>query len=102
MKTVFVIRNQNGHYLGRHGEWLDGSHVPALFRTEHRDVAVNELVEVNLRDFDLRGEVVGFEGVEGDYPVVEVTNPIVDKTVSEAAEAAAAVHTEDTRQVSEA
>jgi hypothetical protein len=61
VKTIFVIRNQNGHYLGRNGEWLDGSHVPALFRTEHRDVAVNELVEVNLRDFDLRGEIVGVE-----------------------------------------
>lgn len=102
MKTVFVIRNQNGHYLGRHGEWLDGSHVPALFRTEHRDVAVNELVEVNLRDFDLRGEVVGIEGVEGDYPVVEVTNPIVDSGVQGAAEAASGTTAEDTRQVSEA
>ncbi|MFM7784257.1 MAG: heat-shock protein HtpX [Gammaproteobacteria bacterium] len=102
MKTVFVIRNQNGHYLGRHGEWLDGSHVPGLFRTEHRDVAVNELVEVNLRDFDLRGEVVGIEGVEGDYPVVEVTNPIVDTPVKEATEAAAAAETEDAQQVSEA
>lgn len=77
MKTIFVIRNQNGHYLGRNGEWLDGSHVPALFRTEHRDAAVNELVEVNLRDFDLRGEIVACEAETGDYPVVEVLNPIV-------------------------
>jgi len=80
VKTVFVIRNQNGHYLGRNGEWLDGSHVPGLFRTEHRDVAMNELVEVNLRDFDLRGEIVGFEAEAGDYPVVEVLNPIVITT----------------------
>lgn len=77
MKTVFVIRNQNGHYLGRNGEWLDGSHVPGLFRTEHRDVAMNELVEVNLRDFDLRGEIIGCEAEAGEYPVVEVLNPIV-------------------------
>jgi hypothetical protein len=77
VKTVFVIRNQNGHYLGRNGEWLDGSHVPGLFRTEHRDVAMNELVEVNLRDFDLRGEIIGCEAEAGEYPVVEVLNPIV-------------------------
>lgn len=77
MKTIFVIRNQNGHYLGRNGEWLDGSHVPGLFRTEHRDVAMNELVEVNLRDFDLRGEIIGCEAEAGEYPVVEVLNPIV-------------------------
>ncbi len=77
MKTIFVIRNQNSHYLGRHGEWLDGSHVPGLFRTEHRDAAVNELVEVNLRDFGLRGEIIVCEAASGDYPVVEVLNPIV-------------------------
>ena len=79
MKTLYVIRNQNQHYLGRRGEWLDGSHVPALFRTEHRDVAVNELVEVNLRDFDLRGEIIGVEAEGGDYPVVDVLNPIVTR-----------------------
>jgi hypothetical protein len=77
LKTIFVIRNQNGHYLGRNGDWHDGSHVPGLFRTEHRDVAVNELVEVNLRDFDLRGEIIACEAEDGDYPVVEVLNPIV-------------------------
>mgnify|MGYP003342168659 CR=1 FL=1 len=89
MKTVFIIRNQVGHYLGRNGEWLDGSHVPGLFRTDHRDVAVNELVEVNLRDFDLRGEIIGCEAEDGEYPVVEVLNPIVappeQAEVSEAA-----------------
>ena len=93
MKTIFVIRNQNGHYLGRHGEWLDGSHVPGLFRTEHRDAAVNELVEVNLRDFDLRGEIIVCEAASGDYPVVEVLNPIV---ASEPAEHEEPGPTEDT------
>lgn len=76
MKTIYVIRNQYNHFLGRHGEWLDGSHVPALFRTDHRDVAVNELVEVNLRDFDLRGEILACESDDDGYPVVEVLNPI--------------------------
>ena len=76
MKTIYLIRNQRQHYLGRHGEWLDGSHVPALFRTAHRDVAVNELVEVNLRDFDLRGEIIAREADEDGYPAVEVLNPI--------------------------
>ena len=76
MKTIFVIRNQNQHYLGRHGDWLDSSHVPALFRTEHRDAAVNQLVEVNMRDFSLRGEIIACEADEGGYPAVEVLNPI--------------------------
>lgn len=76
MKKLLVIRNQNNHYLGRRGEWLDGSHVPALFRTEHRDTALNELFETNIRDFDLRGEILECEVDKHGYPVVEVLNPI--------------------------
>lgn len=76
MTTIYVIRNQNGHYLGRNGEWVDGSHPPAMFRTPHRDVALNELVEVNLRDLALRGELLSCEVEEGGYPIVEVLNPI--------------------------
>ena len=76
MTTIYVIRNQNQHYLGRNGEWVDGSHLPALFRTPHRDVALNELVEVNLRDLTLRGELLACEADDGGYPRVEVLNPI--------------------------
>lgn len=76
MKTLYVIRNQSQHYLGRHGEWLDGSHPPGLFRTEHRDIAVNELVEANLRDVALRAEILPCEPDRHGYPVVEVLNPL--------------------------
>lgn len=76
MKTLYVIRNQNRHYLGRHGEWLDGSHVPALFRSEHRDVAVNELVELNLRDIALRAEIMACDPDSHGNPQVPVLNPL--------------------------
>jgi hypothetical protein len=89
VKTIYVIRNQNQHYLGRRGEWLDGSHVPGLFRTEHRDAAVNELVEVNMRDFDLRGEIIACEADDSGYPVVEVLNPIPEAAEEPATEAPA-------------
>lgn len=87
MKTLFVIRNQNNHYLGKQGQWVDGSHRPALFRSEHRDVALNELFEVNIRDFDLRGELISVEMDDKRLPVVEVLNPIeVVEPVDEAPE----------------
>ena len=78
MKQLFVIRNQNQHYLGRHHDWVDGSHRAALFRTEHRDVAVNELFEVNVKDFSLRGEIVACDADDKGYPAVEVLIPIPD------------------------
>ena len=76
MKKLLVIRNQNNHYLGKHGTWVDGSHAPALFRTEHKDMAVNELIETNIRDFDLRGEIIVCDADKHGYPLVEVLNPI--------------------------
>ncbi len=76
MKQLFVIRNQHRHYLGRNHEWVDGSHPPALFRTPHRDIAVNELFEVNVKDFALRGEIIVCEVDERGMPAVEVLNPI--------------------------
>ncbi len=78
MKQLFVIRNQHQHYLGRHHEWIDGSRPAALFRTPHRDVAVNELFEVNVKDVALRAEILACEVDERGLPVVEVLNPIVD------------------------
>ncbi|HMV72207.1 MAG TPA: hypothetical protein PKC08_08535 [Pseudomonadales bacterium] len=78
MKQLFVIRNQHQHYLGRNHDWVDGSHPPALFRTPHRDMAVNELFEVNVKDFALRGEIIVCETDERGLPVVEVLNPIVE------------------------
>jgi hypothetical protein len=74
--SVFVIRNQHNHYLGKHHEWLDGSHPSALFRTVHRDMAVNELIDHNIRDVSLRGEILACETDESGYPIVEVLNPI--------------------------
>jgi hypothetical protein len=73
---IYVIRNQHQHYLGRNGEWVDGSHLPALFRTPYRDAALNELVEVNLRDLSLRAELLSCATDAHGYPVVEVLNPI--------------------------
>jgi hypothetical protein len=87
LKQLFLIRNQNLHYLGKNGEWLDGSHASALFRCEHRDVAVNQLIEINIKDFDLRGEIILCDSDDRGHPVVEVLNPIV--TVEEVATDAA-------------
>jgi hypothetical protein len=77
LKQLFLIRNQNLHYLGKNGEWLDGSHASALFRCEHRDVAVNQLIEINIKDFDLRGEIILCDSDDRGHPVVEVLNPVV-------------------------
>lgn len=56
--TVFVIKNQAGQFLNKHQEWVDGDDRQALYRTAHRDEAVNTVFEVSSRDVYLRAEAV--------------------------------------------
>lgn len=54
MKEVFVIRNHHGQFLGKQGQWLDESEPSAAWRSPHRDVALNHLIECNARDIEQR------------------------------------------------
>jgi len=57
MQNLFIIRNQDGYFLGKSGEWLDGQEPVQLFRTLYRDEAVNQLFEANSKDVNLRLEI---------------------------------------------
>ena len=54
MSEVYIIRNQDHLYLGKQGEWVDGSDSHCLFRTAHKDEALNMRVELSVRDPKLR------------------------------------------------
>ena len=54
MKAVFVICNQHQQFLGKQGQWLDDSEAGLVYRSPHRDVALNHLIEVNARDIEQR------------------------------------------------
>jgi hypothetical protein len=58
MNEVYVIRNQDGLYASKQGEWVDGSDKAAVFFVKYRDQAVNTLVELNAKDFELRGDII--------------------------------------------
>jgi hypothetical protein len=73
MTEVFVIRNQLGHYWGKSKTWVDGTEARAVMRAKHRDEAVNTLVELSSKDFELRGEIVAAELSERGEPMVEAS-----------------------------
>ncbi len=58
MSKLFIIRNQHGHYLSKQQEWLDGGDRTQLYRTVHRDEAINTVFEQSSRDIHLRAEVL--------------------------------------------
>lgn len=54
MKEVFVICNHHNQFLGKQGQWLDESEPVAAWRSPHRDVALNHMIEINARDIEQR------------------------------------------------
>ena len=89
MAELFVIRNQLGHYWGKSKTWVDGSEARAVKHTTHRDDAVNTLVELSSKDFELRGEVLQVEATKRGDPIVEPSQiplPMAEETEAPEAE----------------
>ncbi len=54
MNQVLLLQNQDKLLLTKQGEWSDGRDAGCLFRTEHKDEALNQMVEANSKDYTLR------------------------------------------------
>jgi hypothetical protein len=72
MTEVYVIRNQDGLYASKQGEWVDGSDKSTVSFVKYRDQAVNTLVELNAKDFQLRGDIIAVELNDKKRPQVVV------------------------------
>lgn len=75
MKEVFVISNQQGLFLGKQGQWLDESEPAAAWRTPHRDVALNHLIENNARDIEQRLVLLQCPLNDKDIPLLGDAEP---------------------------
>lgn len=54
MTKVYIVQNQDKRFLSKQRGWVDGREPTALFRTPHKDEAVNEMFEANARDYSQR------------------------------------------------
>lgn len=54
MTDVFIIQNQHHQFLDKHGTWVESGDSAQLYRTAHRDEAINIKVEHSVRDPNLR------------------------------------------------
>ena len=86
METVFAIRNQLGLYLSKHREWVNGADNHSLFRTPHRDEAINTVFEISSHDIYVRAEVIACELDAKSQPIVEIATEPTAVGQPEAAE----------------
>jgi hypothetical protein len=70
MAKAFVIRNQDGQYLTKKGEWVSGKDNTKLYHQAHCDQALNQLIEVNAKDIYLRGTTLELDLCEKRRPIV--------------------------------
>ena len=67
---IFIIKSHDGSILGKDLEWVDGSNASLLFTAQHRDVALNQLIELNAKDIHLRAEIIQCEADKKGRPVL--------------------------------
>jgi hypothetical protein len=75
MKSVFVVTNQDGMFASKQKEWLDGREPKLLFRSPHKDEAINIVFELSSKDIYVRAEAITVELDDNKQPIVNVTAP---------------------------
>ena len=70
--SVFVIRNHEKRYLTKKHKWRSGNDKNILYRASEKDVALNELIEVNAKDIMARLQLVLCDLDDNNQPIVEV------------------------------
>ena len=68
---IFILQNQDKLFFGKQKEWLDGRDANALFKTPHKDEAINQLVEVSSKDYTQRIKVLGCAVSEKGLPMID-------------------------------
>lgn len=54
MTQVYLLKNQNDEFLDRSGEWVRSADEKTLFKTVHKDEAINQRVEYTVKNPELR------------------------------------------------
>ncbi|WP_299981389.1 hypothetical protein [uncultured Pseudoteredinibacter sp.] len=71
MSQVFILQNQDGYFLSKQKEWVDGRDASVLYRSPHRDEALNQMVEVNSKDYTQRISIVDCQLSEKRHPILD-------------------------------
>lgn len=71
MTEIFILQNQAKLFLGKQNQWLDGRDLAGLYKTEHKDEAVNQLFEASSKDYTQRIKVISCAANEKGMPLID-------------------------------
>lgn len=93
MQEVFLLQNQSGFFLSKQQEWVDGRQPNTLYRSAHKDDAINTKVELTVKSAELRITLVNYPTNERGIPQIPSEHL---PSVPEPATGSEAAHTPDT------
>jgi len=67
---MYILHNQDGYFLTKSGDWADGRELATLYKTIHKDEAINQLFEVNSKDYNLRISLLECEVNSKKQPLI--------------------------------
>jgi hypothetical protein len=71
MTQIFLLQNQNKLFLSKQNKWVDGRDLGCLYKTRHKDEALNQLFEVNAKDYSQRIHVLGCPIKANGFPQID-------------------------------
>ena len=70
MSSVYVIKNQEDAFLDKSGDWASGLLAKTLYRTPHKDEAINQKVDITVKQPDQRLTLLEVNLNEQGVPVI--------------------------------
>ena len=67
---IFIIKSHDGSLLGKDLSWLDGANANLLCSALHRDIALNQLIELNAKNINLRAQIIQCDADKKGRPVL--------------------------------
>lgn len=71
MSQVFILQNQDKLFFGKNKEWVDGYDANALYKTLHKDEAINQMVEITAKNYQQRVKVIACNVDEKALPMID-------------------------------
>ncbi|SMF12096.1 hypothetical protein SAMN02745866_00763 [Alteromonadaceae bacterium Bs31] len=70
MSQIYLIRDQHDRFLDKSGDWSHGEDARGLYRSNHKDEAINQMVELSVKNPELRVRIEPAERDEKGLPKI--------------------------------
>lgn len=72
MDQIFILQNQDKFFFDKNKEWADGYDASQLYKTIHKDEAINQMVEISAKDYQQRIKIIACNPDEKGLPSIDI------------------------------